>query len=546
MYLLNASTKELRRFDRPPPYAILSHRWHNDEVTFHDVIDSNLSRCHSKVGYTKIEGCCDQAQQDGLDWVWIDTCCIDKSSSADLSEALNSMYAWYKKASTCYGYLDDVLNSKGDPTGEHSEFHRSEWFTRGWTLQELLAPKSVLFFSADWKMIGSKASLATTVAKITGVHKDVLLHPGAHESFSVAARMSWAAQRKTTREEDRAYSLMGLFDVHMPIIYGEGGKKAFLRLQRKIMKISNDQSILAWKTHFGSCHGPLADSPDQFEGCGDIYCIPTEEWSRYWTHRYRPLLARMKKLQLNFFMTNDGLNITLPLRQTKDIMFEAVLSCSHGPPAKDGNAISPKHSSLVHIHLQQPDLDVPRYLRMEDKFVTPERNSNTQLTNFTLQNIHLVTFPRLPKSGDLPNLPDFRIQYVGVNVFGFTSNLLLEPFWTLEGNEGDITTLTSTARHDPSWPSLKAARVDFWNESHGEHFAVTMGVAVDASGFRPWISLTTGDLDEGDSATDDAQKDRAIQQLATGWVVDAIARKFTCRLNDHPRLTFRVIVEVSF
>ncbi|KIJ66173.1 hypothetical protein HYDPIDRAFT_62368, partial [Hydnomerulius pinastri MD-312] len=243
MLLLNAITKKLEEFHHDPPsYAAFSHRWRLEEVQFHDI---QAPHAPSMAGYAKIEGCCAQALQDGYSHVWIDTCCIDKNSSAVLSEAINSMYAWYKGAHICYTYLDDVRSDE-DPLAEGSSFEKSEWFTRGWTLQELLAPESVFFFAADWTVIGSKVSLADKVANITGISKEILVSARLNVSLSIATRMSWAAGRKTTKEEDRAYSLMGIFDVHMPILYGEGEKKAFFRLQNEIMHSTNDQSIFAW------------------------------------------------------------------------------------------------------------------------------------------------------------------------------------------------------------------------------------------------------------------------------------------------------------
>ena len=204
-------------------------------------------------------------------WIWIDTCCVDKTSSAELSEAINSMYAWYQGASMCIAYLQDVP----DPTsiGPQSEdshtmimFRSSRWFTRGWTLQELIAPRTVVFVSEGWIPIGSKATLSKVLEEITGIPSSVLLFDCAIEDISIAQRMSWAASRDTTRIEDRAYSLMGLFRVHMPTIYGEG-KKAFLRLQEEIMKRSPDQTLFSWHINHdmtGPQSGLLAEDPKNF------------------------------------------------------------------------------------------------------------------------------------------------------------------------------------------------------------------------------------------------------------------------------------------
>jgi hypothetical protein len=227
--------------DAIPPYAILSHTWGDEEVTFQDI---NEGTGRDKAGYAKLRFSSDQAARDGLKYFWVDTCCINKSSSAELSEAINSMFRWYQGAAMCYVYLSDVSMKKrkrGDedspPTWEQL-FRGSRWFTRGWTLQELLAPSIVEFFSREGTRLGSKVSLKDTISSITRIPVDVL---GGHDlkRFSVAQRMSWAASRQTTRVEDQAYSLMGIFDVNMPLLYGEG-EKAFLRLQEEIIKNSND------------------------------------------------------------------------------------------------------------------------------------------------------------------------------------------------------------------------------------------------------------------------------------------------------------------
>ncbi|KAG1849880.1 heterokaryon incompatibility protein-domain-containing protein [Suillus subalutaceus] len=200
--------------------------------------DINQPRARNMPGYSKIEGCCIQANEDRYRYVWIDTCCINKSSSSELSEAINSMFMWYKKAQICYTYLDDV--SRCDTLLE--EFSNSQWFRRGWTLQELIAPNNVVFFSCDWEEIGSKSSFAPLIEQITGIDRGVLLmnYP---EEVSVATRMSWAAGRQTTGVEDQAYLLLGLFGVYMPTIYREG-EKAFVRLQVEIMKSSNVTTLI--------------------------------------------------------------------------------------------------------------------------------------------------------------------------------------------------------------------------------------------------------------------------------------------------------------
>ncbi|OCL00979.1 beta transducin-like protein HET-D2Y, partial [Cenococcum geophilum 1.58] len=218
-------------------YGVLSHTWGADEeeVTFRDLIDGTGK---TKAGYRKICFCGKQAAKDDLQYFWVDTCCIDKSSSAELSEAINSMFRWYQDAAKCYVYLSDVSVSTSDGDNEFSRrwkpaFKKSRWFTRGWTLQELIAPASVEFFSKEETQLGDKQSLEQTLHEITGIAIQVLR--GNSISYPpVDERMSWAARRETKREEDAAYCLLGIFDIHMPLLYGEGRKKAFARLQKEI------------------------------------------------------------------------------------------------------------------------------------------------------------------------------------------------------------------------------------------------------------------------------------------------------------------------
>ena len=192
----------------------------------------------------KLLSVCAFAHDHGYEYIWTDTCCIDKTSSAELSEAINSMHTWYARSSVCYAYLQDVGDDE-DPAMYGSQFRTSKWFTRGWTLQELVAPRNVVFLSQQWSVLGTKASLETVIEEITGIDGDVLTHQTALHSVSVAQRMSWAAERETTRVEDRAYSLLGVFGIHMPTIYGEGDQ-AFVRLQEEILRRIPDQTLFAW------------------------------------------------------------------------------------------------------------------------------------------------------------------------------------------------------------------------------------------------------------------------------------------------------------
>ncbi|MCJ1326852.1 hypothetical protein MMC10_003518 [Thelotrema lepadinum] len=305
MRLLKAVGFELVDFapDAIPKHAILSHTWGEGEVLFADIQDLSFKR---KKAYNKVQRACVQAQRDGFEYIWIDTCCIDKSSSADLSEAINSMYKWYEDADVCYAYLSDVHTTTDVDIGP------ARWFTRGWTLQELLAPTNLIFFASDWTKIGEKTTLTKSLSKITTIDEDILAGLKPFDTVSVARRMSWAAPRKWTRPEDTAYGLMGLFSVAMPMLYGEGGERAFLRLQEEIMKQSDDQSIFAWfddEASEDSYHGLLAKSPHKFIRSGQF--IPYRGWEP------RP----------PYLMTNRGLQIDMFLSSGAGNLFVGCLNC---------------------------------------------------------------------------------------------------------------------------------------------------------------------------------------------------------------------------
>ncbi|KAK3318987.1 heterokaryon incompatibility protein-domain-containing protein, partial [Apodospora peruviana] len=283
MRLLNTETLQLEQFDGDggpkASYAILSHTWGDDEVSFQDMMQ-HTGISENRQGFSKILGCCAKARSEGYRYVWIDTCCIDKSSSAELSEAINSMFKWYQDAEVCYAFLSDVsslaiaeygLVVDDDRLRHKATLSNSRWFTRGWTLQELLAPLEVVFCDSSWDEIGTRETLSPEITEITGIDEAVLKLERSPAQYSVAQRMSWASARNTTRVEDEAYCLMGLFDVNMPLLYGEG-RKAFKRLQLEIMRQSTDRSILTWASpdSHGVLEGVLAPAPAMFEDCGSV------------------------------------------------------------------------------------------------------------------------------------------------------------------------------------------------------------------------------------------------------------------------------------
>ncbi|KAI9067232.1 HET-domain-containing protein [Trametes sanguinea] len=295
MWLLDTKTGALT--SSKGPYVILSHVWSKTgEQTFQEV--RALMPTPGLPGASaKIKDCCAFARGHGYSKVWIDTCCIDKTSSAELSEAINSMYLWYSEALVCIAFLEDVDASE-DPRNPGSQFRRSRWWTRGWTLQELIAPQAVLFVSRDWEPLGTKRSLADVIEQITRIERSVLTNERPLNTISVARRMSWAAGRETTRLEDEAYSLMGLFDIHMPTLYGEG-RRAFIRLQEEILRRIPDQSIFAWgltphdhtdlestepldplMEEADSTRLLLADIPGEFASSSNITSVPFDAIAR--------------------------------------------------------------------------------------------------------------------------------------------------------------------------------------------------------------------------------------------------------------------------
>jgi hypothetical protein len=228
-------TEDLMGAGNVPAYAILSHTWlHGQEVTFDDFIKG---QGHDKAGFDKIRFCIQQAQRDGLRYLWVDTCCINKADQAELQHAINSMFRWYQEATRCYVLLTDV---SGMPAWE-GEFRRSRWFTRGWTLQELLAPRVESFYSRDGTYLGDRSDLKQLIHEITNIPCPALA--GAPlDTFGEEERLSWSNQRQTTHEEDRAYSLLGIFGVFTFLNYGEGEFNAFKRLRKVIAEDSQESS----------------------------------------------------------------------------------------------------------------------------------------------------------------------------------------------------------------------------------------------------------------------------------------------------------------
>jgi len=464
MWLLNSRTLELTLFfdSSVPSYAILSHRWENEEVTFQDMQSASAPR---KAGYAKIMQCCRQAVKDGYDFAWIDTCCIDKSSSAELSEAINSMYQWYKNAAVCYAYLTDVLAAQQSHQPNMrvwpdimAQFKASKWFTRGWTLQELIAPSNLLFFTSDWNILGTKASLSLVLGEITGIDQNTLAGRDIGR-VSIAKRMSWASKRVTTRKEDIAYCLIGIFGVNMPLMYGEG-EKAFFRLQEEIMKDSDDQSLFAWEdcchSHDklvvngpdGPLRGPLALSPAEFANSGDI--VPYRDW----------------QCSLPYTMTNNGLRIELPMHTVREDdtgLCLGVLGCYYEGDFRGPIGIFLRPLRLGHRNKYNDGLEGDQYARDHERrrpvVVDPGTYFRpTQKTIFLRKDVLLPTNQEYDRKYSFlvrlfPENSNFNLIYV----------YPLERWTKAKGNMAII-----------RWPSCKAAVL--FEGSDGTQFLVTMRI----------------------------------------------------------------------
>ncbi|RYP35639.1 hypothetical protein DL767_003751 [Monosporascus sp. MG133] len=320
------------------PYAILSHCWEEGrEVSFQEFCDLDLRIARHKKGFDKISNACAYARKEKppSDYCWVDTCCIDKKSSAELTEAINSMFKWYREAAVCYAYLHDLPG--------HSDLEQQlplcRYFTRGWTLQELIAPRKVQFFDGEWKRCGTKESLQGLLHRITNIPLVVLMDGDKVHSECIARRMSWAAHRQTGRIEDQAYCLLGIFGISMPMIYGEGWQ-AFTRLQEKLIKDYHDRSIFAWKSPMtiasdsssrssgggnedDEYRGLLARSPREFAHCGRYVTMQTA-WFSY----------------SDFLITNRGVRFEgrLPAVEKPRAGYLLDLGCCDLDSSSDGRA----------------------------------------------------------------------------------------------------------------------------------------------------------------------------------------------------------------
>jgi hypothetical protein len=318
MRLIHSETFAFAEFEgnNTPPYAILSHTWASDpghEVSFQEMRDGTGK---TKPGYEKIRMCGGIAKSNNLSYFWVDTCAIDKTSSAELSESINSMFEWYQKSDVCYAFLSDVVTDDFNLSTP-----RSRWFSRGWTLQELIAPRQMMFFNAEWKELGSRSTLCDPLSQFTGIDVSLLNNVTLLHEYSVAQKMSWAADRN---------SLLGLFNANMPLLYGEG-ERSFRRLQEEILRSSHDQSIFAWQSNDRSemfC-GLLAKSPSDFRYSGNISSLD-------FISRREPIATTSRGIRVPFYLAPSNF-----MRGHFAGVYEAHLECYMG---KD-----PKHRPIVYL-----------------------------------------------------------------------------------------------------------------------------------------------------------------------------------------------------
>lgn len=349
MRLINTATLQLEEFfDKEiPEYAILSHTWGQNEVVLADY-EQRVHRKRKRKeaaddSVSKIRNCCWLAAEEGHRYAWIDTCCIDKKSSAELSEAINSMFRWYQNAQICYVYLGDVSKqSSWDATADL--IRKARWFTRGWTLQELLAPRTYKFYDCDWKFLGGRLehqdvlacsswqpiggeAFSKLISRVTNINHNIIRFNEKLSNISVAEIMSWAADRVTTRREDMAYCLLGLFGVNMPLLYGEGDN-AFARLQNAIIESTDDHTIFAWD--YG-IHASISWRHDSPRNTNCLAQSPSDFKNGYQlSHIARDDIYSGTSIALHYSLTNLGIHITLrviDLPHLGGTMLLAVLAC---------------------------------------------------------------------------------------------------------------------------------------------------------------------------------------------------------------------------
>ena len=477
MWLINNKSLGLEWFtglgSQTPEYAILSHTWGDGEVSFQRF--NNLDDDARKLkDFGKIQRTCKMALNSGIPYSWVDTCCIDKTSSAELTESINSMFQYYRDAIICYAWLADLPAAQGPPSApSKSEFAACRWFTRGWTLQELIAPAKVEFYDEGWSFRGTKSELSDIITGITGISTKVLQDADSLFSLSVAQRMSWAANRVTTRVEDIAYCLLGIFDVNMPMLYGEG-TKAFARLQEEIAKDNNDLSLFAWKATPGGqkCYGILANSAADFRDCGTVENLDDT--------MFNP----------EFSLTNKGLRIAHDIYRGNDGAYLMMLRCTR-PVGKSREPIG--------IWIQQHGGGV--YGRMKgDEFGAPPDGGVAKLTSLYLAK-HISPTQSKGLEGSTSKAFKLRQGFNEINIPAYHPNFPFEAIQVIPSEEWDSLRrifLTHGASRFTGYAYFMMRRDlarDKTGLNGGESFIVMFGVAEGES--KPWVTLATSREGQG-------------------------------------------------
>jgi Heterokaryon incompatibility protein (HET) len=315
------------------PFICISHVWYDrGRPIEHEVLPEDLEdhswRKRKRKGADKVLGACEAVRKwseqrskalrkagskgddQPVEFIWIDTCCVDQKNPAEVSASINSMFRWYSEAIACFVYLHDLEPS----SSRDAKLTKCEWFSRGWTLQELIAAPEAEFYDAGWNPIGNKSAGSTMevdISRITNIDTAILRNAEQLRDCKLSLRMAWAAGRTTRFEEDRAYSLLGIFNVQMPTLYGEGEESAFRRLQEEIIKYSDDHSIFAW------CNPEAAADDTTGLLAPSARCFQTSS-----TYRRAP-----RRSTVPYAMTNKGLSIELCLLQLDAVNYVASLDC---------------------------------------------------------------------------------------------------------------------------------------------------------------------------------------------------------------------------
>ncbi|KAI1750281.1 HET-domain-containing protein [Xylaria castorea] len=330
MHLLDTTTYELRSDLQPTfrqeGYAVLSHRWVGQEITFDQLKEEikglRFSTASARTPQVdKIRGAAETARNLDIKWIWIDSCCINRANAVEQTESINSMFKWYRDAKVCITYLSDV--QKDESHSDSSDPQRldsverdgpSIWFSRGWTLQELLAPQDMRFYDKDWNFIGTKMTLARLLEGITGIDKRYLTGEKHFGTACIATKMSWMAGRTTTRVEDIAYSMLGIFNTNMTTQYGEG-MRSFMRLQQTLLLTSRDESLFAWKmpdrnTESKFMHGTDQDIVWEADEWGLL--APSPDWFKDSMHITTESLPAIERPLKAFEITQGGIVAPIP------------------------------------------------------------------------------------------------------------------------------------------------------------------------------------------------------------------------------------------